>query len=113
MKEKTYHFRDGGKNITIKANDEGEAWEKLAKQSGYNNVDAFYEDINNDLFSDAPKLLNSKDPLDYRNQINISVSKSDCEQMGGVWVKGYTKHIHGKAVKVDGYCREQQSIYHY
>ena len=112
MVEKVWHFKDGRKKITIKAEDEGEAWEKLAKQSGYNNVDNFYEDINNDFFENAPELLNSGDPLDYRNTIKYSVTKESCESVNGIWVKGYIKHIHGKTIKVDGYCKERQSVFY-
>ena len=111
VREQIYKFKDGRRKYKIKANNEQEAWEKLAKQLGYDEVDNFYDDQNVDLY--PIQILNSGDPLDYRNQIGMSASKSDCEQMGGAWVKGYTKHINGRIVRVDGYCREQQSIYHY
>lgn len=112
MKERVFRFKVDGKKVSVRAGNEIDAWKEFAKEYGYNNVDDFYEDINYS-FGEQPELLNSGDPLDYRNQIGMSASKSDCEQMGGAWVKGYTKHINGRIVRVDGYCREQQSIYHY
>ena len=105
---KVYHFRDGEKYISIKANNEKEAWEKLSQQYGYNNMDNFYNDINSDFGLHDPELLNEDvDPIEHKNSIKYAPNKESCEFIGGTWIKGYIKHIRGKIIKVDGYCRDR------
>ena len=102
MSEKIYRFKDGKKTISIEAKNEVEAWEKMVKKYNYNDVNDYFKSIDGNL-NNAPILLNSDHPLLYKREIRLYNS---CKNYGGTWVKGYTKKIHGKTIKVNGYCKD-------
>ena len=72
MSKKIYYFKDNKKIISIKAENEEDAWRKVIKKLyNYNNLDDYFEYINYNL-NKTPTLLNSEYCLKC-NKIKISI----------------------------------------